>query len=105
MSLSTEVKDNYMLVKVLANLDAHLALEARVGFSELIENADRNVILDLSQVAKIDPSGVGAIVFLFKRLRVLGFNLELKELQEQPFDYIKGLQMNEVIRVSKKSKE
>jgi anti-anti-sigma factor len=102
MTLSKEVKEDHILVKILANLDVHFALEVRTLFSEIIANADRNVILDLSQVARIDSSGVGAIVFLFKRLRVLGFCLELKEMQVQPFDLIDRLHINKVIKVNKK---
>lgn len=102
MTISIQTEETHTLVQINSNFDARLALEAHPLFEELIRNADRNIILDLSQVELIDSSGIGALVFLFKRLHVKGFHLELREMQEQPFRLIKQLHINEIIISSKK---
>lgn len=98
MTILIKTDDTHILVQINANFDAHLASEARTLFEELIKHADRNIILDLSQVERIDSSGIGAIVFLFKRLHVMGFNLTLRDLQEQPFHVIEQLHINDIIK-------
>ncbi len=97
MQLLVEMKDNHVLIKTHVNFDAHLAPEARKVFSEVIQHADRNVVLDLSLSHSLDSSGVGAIAFLHKRLTSLGFSLELTGLNEQALHIIHLLQINKVI--------
>lgn len=102
MTILIRTESKHTLVQIHENFDAKLMAQARSIFEEIIQHADRNVILDLSQVEVLDSSGIGAIVFLFKRLYIKGIKLELKEMQEHPFRLIEQLHINEIITVSKK---
>lgn len=97
MHLTIELMENHILIKPQGNLDAQLAVEAKKVFADVIEHADRNVILDLSMTHVLDSSGIGAIAFLHKRLTSLGFTLELVGLNEQPLSFINLLRINKVI--------
>lgn len=103
MTIYLETNDSHTVITIPGNFDTYIALNVRERFSELIKHADRNVILDLSKTQYLDSSGIGAIVFLFKRLHMLGFSLELRDLQEQPFRLIEQLHINKTITVSKQS--
>lgn len=72
-------------------------MEAREVFNDVIEHADRNVVFDLSLSHHIDASGVGAISFLYKRLKSLGFTLKLIGIKKQPFQLINSLQISDSI--------
>lgn len=102
MTILIQTEATHTVVQIRTNFDAKLMAQSRLIFEELAQHADRNIILDLSQVEVLDSSGIGAIVFLFKRLHIKGFKLELKEMQEHPFRLIEQLHINEIITVSKK---
>lgn len=98
-SVTTELKDDHTLITVLADLDANMANEARVFFTNIIEHADRNVKLDLSLSKNIDSSGIGAIAFLYKRLKRLDLDLELVGLDEHAIKLIQSLHVDDIISI------
>ena len=58
------------------------------------------VVLDLSQVTFIDSSGVGAIVYLFKRLKALGRALELTGVHGQVRELLELLRVHKALPVN-----
>jgi len=97
MTISIENTQQFQLVKVHGDFDAALAPEARQKFGELVTSTDKNVRMDLSKVEFIDSSGIGAIVFLYKRLRCAGYDLALEGLREQPNELISLLRIDKII--------
>lgn len=89
----------YNIVKLTGNFDAMLAKEARGVFGQLAEEPDKNVIIDMSNVEYIDSSGIGAIVFLYKRLRSQNLDLVLKGLREQPTELMQSLRIDQIIKI------
>lgn len=76
--------------------DAAAAAAARPQLDQLVEgNAD--VLVDLSAVEFIDSSGIGAIVFLFKRLTAKGRQLRLSGVHGQPLQLMEFLRIPRVI--------
>ncbi len=98
MRITVELMDDYTLIRCHSNFDAHMAIEARKVFNDVISHVDRNVVLDLGHSNYLDSSGLGAIAFLHKRLISLGFTLELIGLKDQPFKMINLLKVNDAIR-------
>lgn len=92
-----ELKDNFILVKVLVNLDSSIAEEVRCAFTHIIEHVDRTVRIDLSLSTDIDASGLGSIAFLFKRLNSLGFHLELTGVKANTLALIQSLNIDKII--------
>lgn len=72
-----------VLLELPEDLDAAAMEGLRPTFEALARSAD-DVELDLSSVRFIDSSGVGGIVFLFKRLRASGHSLWLTHVGAQP---------------------
>ena len=71
------------LIEMKEDLDAAAMDVLRPTFESLAVSTD-DVELDLSGVRFIDSSGVGGIVFLYKRLRAGGHNLWLTGVNNQP---------------------
>lgn len=59
-------------------------------FEELVSSND-DVLIDISDVAYIELSGVGGLVFLFQRLREHGHTLKVIGAQGQPLALIRHL--------------
>jgi anti-sigma B factor antagonist len=60
------------------------AIRKTLEIFEALAKAEQNVMLDMSAVEYIDCSGVGAIVYLLKRLRVSGHCVKVVNLKGQP---------------------
>ena len=59
-----------------------------------------HVVLDLSGVTFMDSSGIGAIVFLFKRLRATGRSLALAGVNGQTRQLIELLRVDKALPVT-----
>lgn len=77
--------------------DAAAAARMRPLFEEIATAADADVVIDLSAVGFIDSSGIGAIVFLYKRLATAGRTLGLAGVQGQPLQLMEFLRIPRVI--------
>ncbi|KTD04755.1 STAS domain-containing protein [Fluoribacter gormanii] len=99
MSISVKYFDNNILIKISGAFNTVTSLHAQPIFNELTEHIDRNIIIDLSKATRIDTSGIGALVFLFKRLRMAGYALELIGLHGQPLRKLKSLGLNQTMLI------
>lgn len=97
MSFTAKI-NNTIQFDIDGSLDA-LAVEIlRPNFDALVQNKS-DVSLNLTSVPFIDSSGIGAIVFLFKRLRALDRNLKLIGVHGQPLELLKHLRIDQSISV------
>jgi anti-anti-sigma factor len=80
-------------------LDA-LAIEALRDELEQLGKSTEDVDLDFSSVTFIDSSGIGALVFLFKRLRTASCTLRLHNVNGQPLELIQYLRIDKSIQVN-----
>jgi anti-sigma B factor antagonist len=78
--------------KVEGDFDAAAARELR-PLLESLAAAGKNVTVDLSSVDFIDSSGVGALVFLHKRLVAAGHKLVVTGLKGQPLELLTYLRL------------
>ncbi|WP_136680304.1 STAS domain-containing protein [Neptunomonas sp. XY-337] len=98
MSILAKVENAHYL-KIEGSLDA-LAVEIlRPRFDTLVQE-EHDVTIDMSEINFIDSSGIGAIVFLFKRLRALGRKLCLNGVHGQPLELLKHLRIDQSIQVN-----
>lgn len=80
--------------------DALGCKEIRKDFEELVGNyIGQYIELDLSAVSFIDSSGIGAIVFLYKRMLENNGQLKLVEVTGQPKELISLLRVDKAITV------
>lgn len=64
---------------------------------QLSEINTPTLILDMTRVNFIDSSGIGAIVFLYKRLKSRGLKLNLLNVNGQPQTLLQQLKIHKVI--------
>ncbi|WP_232323322.1 STAS domain-containing protein [Photobacterium sp. J15] len=77
--------------------DAHIARQMEPQFETLSKTEDDELIIDMTQVQFIDSCGIGAIVFLYKRLKSRGKKLRLLNVNGQPRQLMTMLRINKVI--------
>ena len=88
--------NNNFVIKLHDEFDAELVKSMRTeleAFSEL----STNIVVDLNDVKFIDSSGIGAIVFLYKRMRAKDYNLSVVGLGVQPSELFKMLMLDQTI--------
>lgn len=88
-------QDSGVIVLALGGrLDALTAPELRPTIDKLVESGNHQVVCDMEQLETIDSSGVGAIVSLFKRLRMKGGDVKIARLQGQPKEIFRLLRLD-----------
>jgi anti-anti-sigma factor len=89
-----------LIVKLRGEMDALGCTRIRPELEQITHTENINVVLDLSQVSFLDSSGIGAIVFLFKRLKAQDRTLVIVGVQGQPQELMKLLRIDSAIPVS-----
>ena len=69
----------------------------RDGFAALAAAPEGDVVLDLTNVSTLDGPGVGAIGYLFKRLRSRGRRLVVTGVAGQPLGLLRELGLTRVL--------
>ena len=64
---------------------------------EAYSKLSTNIIFDLEHVNFIDSSGIGAIVFLYKRMSAKGFTVCVSGLTQQPLELFQMLFLDKTI--------
>jgi anti-anti-sigma factor len=87
------------VIPIANDMDAAGMTRLRVEFEQLA-HANEDIVLDLAKVGFLDSSGVGGIVYLFKRLRAAGRTLRLANVGGQPLQLLSHLQLTDQLAVS-----
>jgi stage II sporulation protein AA (anti-sigma F factor antagonist) len=73
MGFSTRYRGNILVVSLSGELDHHTADELRTAMEkELDKDIARHMLLDLSQLAFMDSSGVGVLLGRYRRIHAQG---------------------------------
>jgi len=89
-----------MLIKLSGEMDALGCSRIRPNLEEITEQRHRHIVLDIKKVSFIDSSGIGAIVFLFKRLKAQGRSMEIVGVQGQPQELMRLLRIDSAIALT-----
>lgn len=90
-------------VRLNGPLDADTVTGLRPELDALVDAAWSPVTLNLSEVEFLDSSGVGAIIFLYKRLTLQGRTLKLIAVHGQPLSLLRYLRIDVAVPVSAES--
>lgn len=90
---------NPRVIVVDGDMDALAIKQLRSEFENVLENDDHDVSVDMTHVEFIDSSGIGALVFLFKRLTAVGRALDIRGVHGQPRDLFSLLRIGKTIPV------
>lgn len=78
------------------DMDAATMREQRAHFEELASRRE-DIVVDMSKVEFMDSSGVGGVVFLYKRLLANGNTLQLRGAKGQPLQLLNHLRLTNLI--------
>jgi len=84
------------MLKIEEDMDAITMAEMKATFDELAE-AQEAVEIDMAAVEFIDSSGVGGLVFLYKRLLANSLKLTVTNVKGQPLRLLTHLRMQGLI--------
>ena len=99
MKSSTMEQDVQRVFPIFGQFDAMAVKKLRPSFADIAEKEQRDVQLDLSNVNFIDSSGIGAIVFMYKRVSARDKKLTITGLHGQPLDLIRFLRIDKTIPI------
>ena len=89
-------------IRIQGDMDAYGVLES--GLNNVLERLcdawEGEVELDFTEVLFMDSSGIGAIVYLYKRLTAAGRKMQIVGASGQPLELLKTLRIDRSIAVS-----
>jgi len=94
LEFTRESLEDVEVLILKGNLDALTATELRPTIDELVASRKIKVVFNLRDLTLIDSSGVGAIVSLFKRVRMLGGDVKIACLANQPKEIFRLLRLD-----------
>lgn len=99
MQISINLSSNHdVIVALSGEFDAHGCQEIRDELESAAKQCRGGTLyLDLADVNFLDSSGVGAVVFLFKRVRAVGGSLHILNVRGQPLELMSLLRVGEAI--------
>lgn len=81
--------EEYTTVIIRRCLDARVVIELREEVEKFIDDSDKAMIVDLSEVTRIDSSGLGFVVFYLnnfksrgRRCGIVGVSGQVRELMQ-----------------------
>lgn len=83
MEIRVEQDGTVAVVMVHGDIDAASAAQLRQRFDELLDSGAQHFVIDLSNVAFMDSSGLATLVQLFKRVRIGQGDVRLCGLQPE----------------------
>jgi len=87
------------VVTFTGSLNALTAPEIKGEIDTLVAQRRLQVVVDLSGLDLVDSSGVGAIVSLFKRLRMIGGDVKIAALRGQPKEIFRILRLEKAFDI------
>lgn len=70
MHIETVKIDDVVVVALHGDVDTTTTPDLHAAFDDLVARGERNYVIDLSQVAFMDSSGLAALARLYKRIRI-----------------------------------
>ncbi|MEZ8317468.1 STAS domain-containing protein [Vibrio splendidus] len=93
-----------LTLSIFGDLDAAGSRDAQTDIDDVISNDGHPEIeVDFSQVEFLDSSGVGAIVYMFKRLTERERNMRLENVTGQPLEIMNLLRIGHATPVNSKN--
>ncbi|WP_022941045.1 STAS domain-containing protein [Psychromonas hadalis] len=90
-------KNNKLLIFLSGEMDANGCSKIRPALEAITKQHQSHIVLDLSGISFIDSSGIGAIVFLFKRLKEQQRSMGIIGVQGQPHELMTLLRIDSAI--------
>ena len=97
MDFSTSKLDGVATLRIEGELDAVTIPDVRPAIDALVAERHPRIVVDLSGLRLIDSSGVGALVFLYKKAKEYGGVVTVAGVRDQPLSIFKLLRLDRVL--------
>jgi len=94
-----DAANNNLIIKLSGEMDAQGCSKIRPDLEQITLLQQPHIIIDINLVSFIDSSGIGAIVFLFKRLKEQNRSMQIIGVQGQPKELMQLLRMDSAINL------
>lgn len=98
MSLSTENVADTVVIHLEGDFDAAAVTETRPDLEDLLNGGARKVVFNLEKLKFVDSTGIGLIVYAYKRLNAEGGQLRIAGASGQPAELISLLKVEQIIQ-------
>ncbi len=102
MTYAITQQDTKTIITLSGSLDAEESLELRPTLDELLSDTQQDLIMDMGDVEFLDSSGIGMLVYAFKRLKAEGRSIMIKAVHGQPYDLMKMLHIDKALTIEPK---
>jgi len=101
MGITKELSESgELVIKVVGDMDAQGCKVLKPIIQNMFNDLEGDsVVLNLFDVSFLDSSGIGAIVFMFKRLKADNKHFEITGVHGQPKEILKLLRVDKVISI------
>ncbi|MBI9107030.1 MAG: STAS domain-containing protein [Spirochaetales bacterium] len=100
MSINKIEKDGAVVLEIDAeSLIKDEAMLLKKTATEIIDEGQTRLRLDLSRTKFIDSSGIGKLLFLNKKLEQCGGSLEIIAINNKLYDFLDSLAITRVIKI------
>ena len=99
MIFTTNIEGATVTLNITGELDAVSVPDLRPVLDDLISKGHKRIVVDLSGLRLIDSSGVGAIVYLFRKLRAVGGTVSVRGAADQPLAILRLLKLDQILLV------
>jgi anti-sigma B factor antagonist len=100
MNISTSVDGDIVTLQVAGELDILSVGQVFPVLDQLLRGPQRRWRLDLSQLRMLDSSGVGAIIYAFRKLRERHGVMTIDGATDQPLSVLRLMRLDKVIERS-----
>ena len=83
LSLETRQENDHTIIEVGGEIDVYTAPKLRDAMTELVDQGQYNIIVDLEKVDFLDSTGLGVLVGGLKKVRTNDGSLQLVCTQER----------------------
>ena len=97
MDFSMSKTNDVATLRIVGELDAVTTRDLLPSIAALLAERHPRVVVDMSGLRLIDSSGVGVVVFLYKKAKAYGGVVTVRGLRDQPLSIFKLLRLDRVL--------
>lgn len=83
MEINTTIKERYALLEPLEEIGLYNSMEFKKILSDLIENTNLDIVMDLINIRFADSSLIASLLFALRKMKALNREFALMNLQEE----------------------
>ncbi|CEO39473.1 anti-sigma factor antagonist [Photobacterium kishitanii] len=95
-----EINDDTIVLSINGDMDAAGCQNIQSTIDDVISKPHPHIDVDMENVAFLDSSGIGALVYLYKRLTEKQHSMRIKNAHGQPLSLLKLLRIENAIPVN-----